>query len=66
MDIRSDSYDDGIVKMSNLIIDVYDEHRLNLKRKYIKEGMSEEDADKKATNEVIQQIREWKPIKGIS
>jgi hypothetical protein len=39
-------------------VDAWDAHRLELKRKYMAEGMGEEAADDKATNDVRREIRD--------
>jgi hypothetical protein len=44
-------------EMPKLEVDAWDEHRLRIKRRYIEQGMSDEDADDKATADVIREIR---------
>lgn len=45
-------------------IDAYMAQQQELKRKYIAQGLSEEEADDKATNAIRRQIRNGPPILG--
>ena len=42
-------------------VDAWDERRLELKRRYLQDGLSEEAADERATNDVRREIRAEAP-----